>query len=267
MSLFNSGGQIGNIHTNLPIIKAKISKKGYVAAILADGENTWINYYNTDGSEIATAKTRIDSPGYPMDLAVSESGTLMAVTYLTVENSRPSTRVIFYNFETTGQNQMDNQVSDYSYSGILAPQIEYLDGDKCVLIREDGFTVYEGGQIPKESERVDTDKQILSVFHNEKYIGMIFRSEESTARYMMAVYRLNGKCILEKDFNFPYADVEISGDQIVMNNSSRLCVITVDGVEKFNGSLEEGLVYDIFKIGSNRYLAVTEDGIHTIRLK
>lgn len=267
MSLFNSGGQLCNIHTKLPIIKAKVSAKGYAAAILADRESTWINYYGTDGSEIATIKTRMDEPGYPMDLAVSENGALIAVTYLAVENGNPGTRVVFYNFETTGQNQVDNQVSTYSYPGVLAPQIEYVSGNRCVLMKDDGFAVYEGGQIPKETGHVNVNQEILSVFHNEKYVGMIFHSQKDALKYTMEIYRLDGKRILKKEINFPYADVKISGNQIIMNNSSQLGIVTVDGVEKFKGKLEEGLIYDILKIGSNRYLAVTEDGIHTIRLK
>lgn len=267
MSLFDSGGQLSNIQTNLPIIKARISQKGYAAAILADRENTWINYYSTNGSEIATIKTRMDEPGYPMDMAISENGTLIAVSYLTAESGSPGTNVIFYNFETTGQNQIDNQVSTYAYPGVLAPQLEYLSGNRCLLVREDGFSVYEGGQIPKETSRVNVNREILSVFHNEEYIGMIFQSKKNAERYTMEVYRTTGKQVLKKEIDFPYADVKINGNQIIMNNSSQLYIVTVDGVEKFKGNLKEGLLYDILKIGSNRYLAVTEDGIHTIRLK
>ena len=50
-------GQIGYFQTLLPIQKVKVASQGVVAAVLEDGEVTWINLYDTDGNEIAKHRT------------------------------------------------------------------------------------------------------------------------------------------------------------------------------------------------------------------
>ena len=38
-------GPVGPISTDFPIVKAEVTLSGSVAAILEDGEKTWVNYY------------------------------------------------------------------------------------------------------------------------------------------------------------------------------------------------------------------------------
>lgn len=60
-----------------PILKARVARTGVVAAILQDNDKTWVDFYAKDGSLIAENQTRIDSPGYPVDIAVSPNGRLL----------------------------------------------------------------------------------------------------------------------------------------------------------------------------------------------
>ena len=97
-----------------------------------------------------TAKTSVDSPGYPVDLSLSDNGQLMAVSYLCVKNNQPASFMAFYNFGYTGQTQMDNQVSGYNYVGTLIPQVDYLSDAQALAFSDDGFLTYSGKQIPEE---------------------------------------------------------------------------------------------------------------------
>ena len=63
--------------TSYSIVKARISSNGLVAAILDGGGDTWINFYASDGSLIAENQTKIDDPGFPLDVAVSDDGQVM----------------------------------------------------------------------------------------------------------------------------------------------------------------------------------------------
>ena len=67
-------GPVGPISTDFPIVKAEVTLSGSVAAILEDGEKTWVNYYSSDGSLIVENQTRMENNGYPLDLAVSPDG-------------------------------------------------------------------------------------------------------------------------------------------------------------------------------------------------
>ncbi|MCH1984407.1 DUF5711 family protein [Ruminococcus sp. OA3] len=266
MVIFGRGGKMGEVSTEMPILKAKVASQGVVAAILEDGENTWINFYSTSGAQIATGMTRVDSPGYPVDLAVSPDGLLIMVTYLYVEDNKTTSYVAFYNFGNTGQGQMDNMVSGYTYEGTLVPQVAYMREGKSVAFCDDGFVLYTGKQIPKVDCEVKVEKEIISTFYNADYVGMVFRSDDAEKQYTLVLYNANGKQVFEENFNIEYTSIKISDDQILMNNDTQLCVFSLKGHEKFNGNLDEGSIKDVFKIDANRYQVIVDSGIKTIKL-
>ena len=43
--------------------------------------------------------------------------------------------------------------------------------------------------------------------------------------------------------------------------------MSLKGVEKFNGTIDEGNIKDIFKVGMNKYMLVTDKGSSTIKFK
>ncbi len=127
LEIYDKSGKTGSVTTSYSIIKARVSKSGLVAAILDGGDDTWIDFYSTDGSLIAENQTKVDDPGYPLDVAVSEDGVVMMVTYQFVDGSDTTSYVAFYNFGDVGQNEDDRIVSGYKYEGVVVPQIQYLD--------------------------------------------------------------------------------------------------------------------------------------------
>ena len=221
--------------------------------ILADGETTWIHVYDKKGNELVTAKTSVDSPGYPVDLSLSDNGQLMAVSYLCVKNNQPASFMAFYNFGNTGQNQMDNQVSGYNYVGTLIPQVDYLSDAQALAFSDDGFLTYSGKQIPEESNQITLDDDILSVFHDDQYVGLAY----TTGGREKATFTL--------DFAFDH--VAISKDQIFVYNEKEVGIYTVKGYCRYRGTIKEGNVENIFRLSGNRYMVVLDSGTETIRLQ
>lgn len=264
MEIFDKEGETGSVTTSYTIVKARISQSGMVAAILDGGDSTWINYYAPDGSLIAENQTHVEDPGYPMDIAVSDSGDVMMVTYQFVDGSDTTSYVAFYNFGDVGQNEDDRIVSGYTYEGVVIPQIQYLDSSHAAALRDDGFSVYTGPQIPKETTSVEVENEIVSTFFSDKLIGMVFKSEDKDKQYTMNVYSLNGNLKFSKDFNIPYTDIKMSRDSILLYNDSQICVMNSRGVEKYSGTVD-GSINDFFKIGWNRYLLVMDSGVSVIK--
>ncbi|MBQ9064685.1 MAG: hypothetical protein IJ123_04485 [Blautia sp.] len=265
LEMYDKNGLTGSCTTAYTIVKASISSGGLVAAILDSGEDTWINYYGTDGSLIAENQTRIDDPGYPMDVAISNDGIIMMVTYQFVKGGETTSYVAFYNFGNAGQNEENRIVSGYEYDGIVIPQVEYLSGTHSVAIRDDGFVIYEGRQVPKESTTVNFNKEIVSTFYDKDTVGLVFRNDDSEKLYTMQVYDAGGRLKFSKDFNIPYTSIRISDGCILMYNSSQMCVIDSKGKEKYMGTVD-GTINDFFKIGWNRYLLVLDSGVQVIKL-
>lgn len=266
MAVYNSEGRQGFIETSLPIMKARTASQGVVAAILEDGETTWINFYDKDGSEIATGKTSVDSPGYPVDLDVSENGLLIGVAYLTVADNQVSSYVAFYNFGNTGQNQMDNMVSGYTYDDVVAPRIYYMDASRAAVLRDDGFVLYQGRQIPEETKTVQAEGEIVSTFFDERHLGLVYHTTEGEGPYRMVVYDAAGNEEFSQTFDFSYDNIQISQDQIIMYNSNEFAIYTMYGVCRYQGSLKEGSIQNIFRVAGNRYMVIMENGIQTIKL-
>ena len=265
LEMYDKNGLTGSCTTSYNIVKARISSNGLVAAILDSGEDTWINYYGTDGSLIAENQTKIDDPGYPMDVAISNDGIIMMVTYQFVSGGETTSYVAFYNFGNVGQTEDDRIVSGYEYDGIVIPEVEYLGGTHSTAIREDGFVIYEGKQVPKQTGQVSVNKEIVSVFNDKNMIGLVFRNDDKDKLYTMEVYDTGGRMKFSKDFNIPYTSIRISGGRILMYNNSQMCVLDDNGKEKYNGTVD-GTINDFWKIGWNRYLLVLDSGLQVIKL-
>lgn len=264
LKIFDKNGEVGSVTTSYNIVKARISSNGLVAAILDGGDATWINYYNSDGSLIAENQTHVEDPGYPMDVALSDNGQIMMVTYQFIDGSDTTSYVAFYNFGDVGQNEGDRIVSGYTYEGTVIPEIRYLDSERSAALRDDGFTLYNGKQIPKESISEKVDKEIVSTFCDEKTIGMVFKNGSKDKKYTMKVYSADGSLRFTKNFNIPYTTIKMSGGNILLYNDSQICVMNNRGVEKYNGTVD-GSINNFIKIGMNRYLLVLDSGVNVIK--
>ncbi|MDO4308024.1 MAG: DUF5711 family protein [Eubacteriales bacterium] len=262
--IYDKDGMVGTVTTSYSIVKARISKNGLVAAILDGGDDTWINFYASDGSLIAENQTKVDDPGFPMDVAISDDGMIMMVAFQFVDGGDTASYVAFYNFGDVGQNEDDRIVSGYYYEGVVIPQIQYLDNSCSVALRDNGFTLYQGKQIPKESKTVEVDKEIISTFYDEDTIGLVFKNDSKDKLYTMEVYTSGGKLKFRKDFNIPYTTIKMSGGNILMYNSSQIAVLNSKGTERYSGTLD-GTINDFFKIGWNKYLLVLDSGVNIIK--
>ena len=189
----------------------------------------------------------------------------MMVAYQYVDGSETTSYVAFYNFGDVGQNEDDRIVSGYTYEGTVIPQIVYLNGNKSLAIRDDGFALYKGNQIPKEKATVKVDKEIVSTFYDDDMIGLVFKNGNKEKQYTMRVYSTDGNLKFEKDFNIPYTSIKASGGKILLYNSSQVCVMNSRGVEKYSGTID-GTISDFMKIGWNRYLLVLDSGVDVIKL-
>ena len=256
-------GVTGTVTTSYSIVKVRVAANGMVAAILDNDENTWINFYNSDGSLVAENLTKIDDPGYPMDVAVSDNGVMM-VTFQYVDGSKTTSYVAFYNYGDVGQNEDDRIVSGYTYENVVIPQVECISESQYIALRDDGFSTYQGNQIPKEVKTINVKQEIVSTFFDDQRIGLVFKNNSKDSEYTMEVYSMNGQLNFRKNFNVAYSTIKMSDGNIIMYNSSQICVMNSRGVQKYMGSVD-GTIRDFFKIGWNKYLMVMDNGVSTIK--
>ena len=264
---FDEEGEKGEIAAPYPIRKAKAARQGVAAAILEDGDNTWIKYYDTDGTEIASLRTRIDSPGYPMDLALSPDGMNLAVAYAYAENGQIRSQVAFYNFGNPGKEKKDHLIQVLNYDDLLITQIDYVQEDVCVAYTEDGFLTFRGTAHPEETAAVREEQEILSIDKNDSCVVMTEKNQDDLNPYTLRLYSIEGKELFSKDISFHFEQISLEDNQILLWNRGEFAVYNFDGVEKFRGKPEEGEIRSITGLGKQEYLCVLDQGLIYIKLK
>lgn len=265
--IFDESGQIGQFQTIQPILKVKVAEQGVVAAVLEESDVTWINIYDTKGTEIAKNRTSISDSGYPMDAALSPDGLKLMVSYLRVEEEKMSTKVIFYNFDSVGQNQTNNEVSSFLYNNTVVPKTVFLNNSTAVAFRDNGITIFKGSQIPEETTKIDINQEIISIFHDEQNLGIVLKSDDPKHKYLMQLYNTSGKMTMQKYFDLDYSHIKVDGTKILMSSEGKVAIFSTGGKEIFSGSYEKPVIELISSPGFRRYTVITQSTTDQIRLK
>ena len=134
LMVFNKGGLLGEISTNLPIEQVASSNQGITAVILKQESSPKIVTYDIAGNVLVETQATFQNSGYPMAVALSEDANLMAVSYMTLKDGAISSRVVYYNFGSVGQSKTDNQVSETDYKTAIVPELFFWDSQTSVAV-------------------------------------------------------------------------------------------------------------------------------------
>ncbi len=169
--VFNGNGLQGEIDTTLPVQTFCVSGTGSVATVLEENEITWVRLFKKTGEMIANDRTTMAKSGYPVRIAISEDGVLLAVSYLRIDTGAMSSSVAFYNFGDVGQNEIDNLVSGYDYPESIMSEVEFMNEHTAFAVGDNQMVLFSGSQKPEMGERIPIEDEINSVFYGKDYIG------------------------------------------------------------------------------------------------
>lgn len=262
----NQEGAVSEIDTNLPIRQMTVSATGVVAAVLEDGAATWINVYNANGEKAVGIKTTMPKSGYPMAVALSDTGKLMQVAYLRAESGSMKGVVSFYNFDEVGQNYTDTMVSSYEYADAVIPFAAFMNAGTAFSVADNQLLIYEGTEIPKNIAQVFLNEEVQNVFYNENYIGLVFTGNDGNGKYRFDIYNREGAQVLSVPFQLEYKDIIFLKDSFVIYNEAECIITGLNGKEKYAGDITEQTAL-LKPIGTRRFLAVTQDSLDIIEMK
>lgn len=263
----NTEKPLGTITTNMPIRDVAVSANGDVTAVLSDSDVIWINTYDMDGKMRFTGQVHMQETGYPVDVSLSPNGILLAVSYVYLDAGEMKNNVVFYNLGPVGENMSDLIVSAYSYSDLLIPEIYFADDETAFAVGDNRLTVFKGNQTPVDGAGHIFDKEIQAVFYGEKYVGLIFGSDDAEHTYQLEIYNTDGKKVTTYYFDLDYTDIFFEEKDFVIYNENECRIITYGGTEKFNGMFSKPAELLIPANGTYRYTMVTATSIDTIQLK
>lgn len=263
--IFDETGIQGTIQTRLPIRQITVSSQGVLAVLLEDGNAMRVNLYDKAGTELVSSKFELQDVGYPVRISLSSDATKLAVSFLQVQDGGISSCLAFYNFTTVGESKEDHLVSSKIVSGIVMPEIAYMDSTHCFALGGGRLLLYEGSQIPDLKAEVVLEKEVLSVFHSEKYIGLVLEGEEED--YVLQVYDLQGHVQFEREFSLDYQTLKFSGNYILIYNESECIMMTDNGKIYYSGTFDEPVVNLYTLSGKRRYIVMHTARTDQIRLK
>lgn len=263
----NTEKQLTEITTTLPIRNVTVSEEGYVTTILDGTDVAVINTYNPEGKEIYTGEARMNGSGYPAAASLSPGGELLCVSYWYVDTGVLKTNIVFYNFDSIGENTNDHMVSVYSYTDMIVPQVQFMNDNTAFAVGDSRLMIYSGSHVPVETAWYAQNGEIQSVFYSENYIGLVFLSEKEGSLYRMDVYNASAESLGSFYLDIEYTDIFFEQDKFVAYNDRECLIMTLDGTEKFRGKFSKPTALMLTGGKAYRYLLVTEDSMDTIQLR
>lgn len=263
--VFDETGIQGTIQTRLPIRQIAVSSQGVLAVLLEDGDAMRVNLYDRAGTELVSSKFELQDVGYPIRISLSPDATKLAVSFLQVRDGSVNSCLAFYNFSSVGENKEDHLVASRIISGMVMPEVAYMDATHCFAVGGGELLIYEGSQIPELTAEVVLEKEILSVFHSDQYIGLVLEGEEED--YLLQVYNLQGHVQFGTEFSLDYQTLKFSGDNILVYNETECIMMNDNGKIFYSGTFEEPVVNLYTLSGKRRYMVMHTARTDQIRLK
>lgn len=233
--IMNTTGVQGQIETSKPIEAVCVANQGTTAVLTQEDGTSYLELYAKNGESLASGQIHMVNSGYPLDIALSNDGTKLAVSILDISDGIAKTTIAFYNFGSVGQNEIDNIVGSYSYKDTIIPEIDFVSNDRLLAFGDHQVIFFEGTQKPKEKLSVKLEKQMKSVFFDKDYFGVVYGNKDSAEKNTMQIYDMKGKLRLEKGFKMPYQKIEfLQNHEICISEDNSCEIYSLKGVKRFS---------------------------------
>lgn len=266
--IMNSTSVQGAIETSKPIQSVCVANQGTVAVLTQEEGISYLELYNKLGENLASGEIHIENSGYPLDIALSNDANKLAVAILDISQGEAQTSVVFYNFGSVGQNEIDNMVGTYTYKDTIIPEIAFTTNDRMLAFGDSKVIVFEGTQKPEELYKIPLEKEVKSIFYDEEYFGLTFINGKSGSSYKMHVYDMKGQLRLEQIFKMNYDKIEfLDNHEICILGETACNIYTLRGVKKFTYTFD-GKIHKILSRGTGRnYTFILDKAMEKVRLK
>ena len=264
--VMNEKGKVGEIDTNLPIRDLCVSKTGIVAAVLEDSKLTRLNLYDSKGQELVKSECRMSQNGYPIAVALSDTGEVMEVSYLYVDSGSMKSSIAFYNFSDVGQNSVDRLVSGNEYADTVIPYVGFLGKDSAFAVGNNRLSFYSGTEKPVSVAEKLLNEEIQAVYTGSESVGLVYIDTTGAALYRFDLYDKKGNPVLSQNIDFDYQNILIQKNSVVIYSNTECVMYNLSGKEKFRGAFGKSVSLLIPSNKSNRFVMVSSDSIDIIEL-
>lgn len=267
LELVTKSGKVTTFNIRKPIMKAEVANQGVVAALLDGGDENDLNIYNSEGGLLFESRTLTETDGYPVDFALSSDGKKIVSSYVTLNDGNIQCQVIFQNFSKFGEDYTSNIVGAEDFGQTLVGDVEFINNDTVCVFGDDRIQIYKMEKIPELIHKEIFNKEIKSVYYNKEYIGVSFLNNSGDSKYELVVYDLEGNKVFSKNTNLEYKNIQISGEEIILNSDTEWYIFTMNGKKKFYYNFNQSISNVFPGNGLNRYIIVNSNAIENVKLK
>lgn len=265
--VYNKSGLKSEIDAAMTVNQVDVAQQGVTAVSLEDGNTNYINMYDSNGTKLSYIITSLAGDGYPVDMAISNDGNKLAVSYVSVNGESLQSNVAFYNFSDVGQNSVDRLVGGFNhYGSSIVGRVEFVDNNTVLGIAEDRVSFYSITQYPELKAEVTFTDEIQKVTYNEEYVGLLFNNADSVDKYKMIIYNMKGQKVSELFFSEEYRNFEFSKDSILLYNEKVFTLMSIKGKIKYQDNFDMTIEKIIPLDNSQRFLVFNSKYIQEIKL-
>lgn len=265
--VYNKSGLKSEIDAAMTVTQVDVAQQGVTAVSLEDGNTNYINMYDSNGTKLSYIITSLAGDGYPVDMAISNDGNKLAVSYVSVNGESLQSNVAFYNFSDVGQNSVDRLVGGFNhYGSSIVGRVEFVDNNTVLGIAEDRVSFYSITQYPELKAEVTFTDEIQKVTYNEEYVGLLFNNADSVDKYKMIIYNMKGQKVSELFFSEEYRNFEFSKDSILLYNEKVFTLMSIKGKIKYQDNFDMTIEKIIPLDNSQRFLVFNSKYIQEIKL-
>ena len=250
---YTKEGKAASIDTELPIIKAIVSKSGVVTALVEESKSTDIVFFDNEGKKLdITVKSKLSGDGFPTDIAISPDGTALLAAFQYLKGSSMMGRVVFYDFSEIGKNMPNRVVGgfDEEFVSSMVARVKYLDKINSVAIASDGLYFFSSKNIasPKLVKTIKAESDIEAVAFEGDRLCVVYKNTSEKYNHTLYIYSKTGNVLLKKEFSGDFNHMDMQKGYIYMTKNDNAIIMNTSGVIKYSGSLDVN-IHKIVKSG------------------
>ncbi|MCI8566482.1 MAG: hypothetical protein HFI39_09245 [Lachnospiraceae bacterium] len=235
----------GMVNTTLPVLGITIAGQGMVAALLDDGDVSYINFFDKAGARLdIELKFWMGGEGFPMSMSLSPSGTQLMLSCVYAEAGTMQNKIAFYNFSEMGELVEEKMVGAFPIGNTICLQVAFLSDSRACAFLDNGVKFFsmenlspKSPLLPEEGETHLYEQEIRSVFYGSGHVGVITDSAEQMAPYHLYVYDALGRLVFEKGIGFAYTAASFSPYGTCLYNQSECVLYNYNGQLRYAGAL------------------------------
>lgn len=205
-------------------------------------KTNYVNLYNRKGDIIYEIQSTIGKNGYPLDIAISDNGEKLFVSYMNVGNGVMKNTLTAYNFGDVGQNtNADRIVGSYEFDDQVFSKVEFIDNNTVAAFGTKSIELYTMKEKPSVKKSIQFSGEARSIFYGTDYVGVIQKNTNENAKhpYTIRCYNMRGNNMFSEAFDFDYDNIFTDDEEILVTGGKKLYYLQKEWFCQIPGNSEK----------------------------